>query len=244
MERINRRSKLPYYQQLYEILRAEISRGAWKPGELIPGESELIKTFKVSRITVRQVLGMLAREGVIYRERGRGTFVAHPTVDQGLGRIISFSEDMRRRGFRPASKILSSRILPAPPDIAAKLEIEPDEELACIERLRLADDEPMSVEKSFLVHRYCPGVTSIYNPASDSLRELLERRYGIHIARANQAIRAVAAPRPLARLLSIPERAPLLQVERISYSQQGAPIEFLTVQYRADRYSLHNELHD
>jgi GntR family transcriptional regulator, N-acetylglucosamine utilization regulator len=244
VERINRNLKVPYYQQLYEILRADISRGEWKPGDLIPGESELIKLYKVSRITVRQVLEMLVREGLIYRERGRGTFVAHPTVDQGLGRIVSFTEDMRQRGFRPASKILTVSTGPATDEIAAKLEIEPDEELACIERLRLADDEPMSVEKSYLVHRYCPGVTSIYSPATDSLREVLERRYGIHIARAKQVIRAIAAPRELAHLLSIPVRSPLLHVDRISYSQQGVPIEFLTVHYRADRYSLHNELHD
>jgi GntR family transcriptional regulator len=243
-DRINRHIKIPYYQQLYEILRANISRGEWRPGDLIPGESELIKRYQVSRITVRQVLEMLVREGLIYRERGRGTFVAHPTVEQGLGRIVSFTQDMRQRGFRPASKILSSLTCPAAPDIAARLEIEPDEELACIERLRLADDEPMSVEKSHLVHRYCPGILSVYSPASDSLRELLEHRYGIHIARAVQVIRAVGAPRRLARLLSISERAPLLYVERISYSQRGVPIEFLTIQYRADRYSLHNELHD
>jgi GntR family transcriptional regulator len=244
VERINRNSKLPYYQQLYEILRANISRGEWKPGDLIPGESELIKLYAVSRITVRQVLEMLVREGLIYRERGRGTFVAHPTVDEGLGRIVSFTEDMRRRGFKPASRILVANTGPAAPEIAARLEIEPGEELACIERLRLADDEPMSLEKSYLVHRYCPGVTSVYNPASDSLRELLEERYGVHIARAKQVIRAVAAAPGLARLLSIPARSPLLHVERISYSQQGVPIEFLTIQYRADRYSLHNELHD
>lgn len=244
MDAIDRTIKLPYYQQLYEILRNGITRGEWKPGDLIPPESELIKTYRVSRITVRQVLGMLVQDGLVYRERGRGTFVAHPTVDQALGRIVSFTEDMRRRGFKPASRLLSSSLVAASPEIATRLQVEPAAELACIRRLRLADDEPMSVEESYLIHRACPGILAVYNPRSDSLRELLQRRYGIHIARAKQVIRAIAAPRELARLLSIPARSPLLFVERVSYSQQGIPIEYLKIYYRADRYALQNELHD
>ncbi len=244
MDAIDRTIKLPYYQQLYEILRNGITRGEWKPGDLIPPESELIKTYRVSRITVRQVLGMLVQEGLVYRERGRGTFVAHPPVDQVLGRIVSFTEDMRRRGFKPASRLLSSSMVAASPEIAERLQVEPGAELARIRRLRLADDEPMSVEESFLIHRACPGILAVYHPTSDSLRELLERRYGIHISRAKQVIRAIAATRELARLLSIPARSPLLFVERVSYSQQGIPIEFLKIYYRADRYTLQNELRD
>ncbi len=244
IERINRASKLPLYQQLYQVLRGIILRGGWQPGELLPSEAELTTRYGVSRIVVRQVLDRLAREGFIYRQQGRGTFVAHPTVEQGTGRIVSFTEDMRQRGFKPASKLLSSRVVPAPKEIAERLDIEQGEELACIKRLRLADDEPMSVEESFLIHRYCPGVISLYHASSDSLREVLERRYGIHIGCAKQTIRAVAATRELSRLLSIPAHGPLLSVERVSFSQQQIPVEFLKIYYRADRYTLHNELHD
>jgi GntR family transcriptional regulator len=135
MDRINRNSKLPLYHQLYEILRSNITRGEWQPGDMIPPESELIDRYQVSRTTVRQVLDMLVNEGLIYRQRGRGTFVAHPTVEQALVRIISFTEDMRQRGFKPG------------------------EELARLERLRLADDEPMSIEDSYLVSRVPCSVT-------------------------------------------------------------------------------------
>ena len=108
MDAINRQSKLPLYQQLYEVLRGNIMRGEWKPGDLIPAESELIEQYGVSRITVRQVLDMLVQEGLIYRQRGRGSFVAHPTVEQVLQRLVSFTDDMRQRGFAPNTRILSA----------------------------------------------------------------------------------------------------------------------------------------
>ena len=127
---------------------------------MLPAESELMQRFGVSRITVRQVLDMLVRDGLIYRQQGRGTFVAHPTIEQTQVRIVSFTEDMRQRGFRPGTEVLEAGLMPAPADIAGKLAVEPGEELAHLRRLRLADDEPMSIEDAYLVHRYFPGVLS------------------------------------------------------------------------------------
>ena len=114
-ESINKHSKLPYYQQLYEILRQKIILGEWKPGDMIPTESELIGTYQVSRNTVRQVLDILVNEGYIYRHRGKGTFIAHPTLEQTTSRIISFTEDMRQRGFVPgtAGNALQFTVVPS-----------------------------------------------------------------------------------------------------------------------------------
>jgi GntR family transcriptional regulator len=241
MLRIDRNSKLPLYHQLYEILRDKIVRRDWQPGDRIPSESELIERYQVSRTTVRQVLDMLVNEGLIYRQSGRGTFVAHPTVEQVLVRIISFTEDMLQRDFKPGTQILSAGLIPAPQDIAEKLEVELGEELAYLERLRLADGEPMSIEESHLVHRFCHGVLR-GDYASSPLRQALERDHGIRLVRAKQVIRALLAPSDLAGLLSIPSDSALLYIERVSYSDQNIPVEFLRIYYRADRYSLYNEL--
>lgn len=241
MSRIDRTSKLPLYHQLYQILRGNILRGEWQPGDMIPPESELVERHQVSRTTVRQVLDILANEGLIYRQQGRGTFVAHPTVEQTLVRIVNFTEDMRMRGCEPSSQVLFSGVIPAPKEIAEKLGIEPGEELARLERLRLADGEPMGVEESHLVHRYCPGVLE-GDYMSNSLREALERNYGIRWAHARQAIRAILAPRHMADLLGARPKSALLFIERVSYSQDNLPVEFLRVYYRADRYVLYNEL--
>jgi GntR family transcriptional regulator len=241
MKSIDRASKLPLYHQLYEILRSNIRSGDWLPGDTIPPESELIERYQVSRTTVRQVLDLLANEGLIYRQQGRGTFVAHPSVEQTMVRIVNFTEDMRMRGCEPSSRVLFSGLVPAPKDIAEKLGIRPEEELARLARLRLADGEPMGVEESYLVHRHCPGILR-GDYVSESLREALARDHNIRWTHARQTIRAMLAPRDLADLLGIRSRSPLLFVERISYSQENVPVEFLRVHYRGDRYVLYSEL--
>jgi GntR family transcriptional regulator len=242
-ETIDRDSKLPFYQQLYEILRGKIQRGEWQPGDLIPTESDLIDCYQVSRNTVRQVLDMLVNEGLIYRQRGRGSFVAHPTLEQSMTRIISFTEDMHQRGFTPGTEVLSASLIPAAEDIASQLNLQPGEQLACLRRLRLADGEPMSIEESYLVHRYCPGVLE-HDYSQQPLRETLERDYGIHITYAKQVIKALTATDELAGLLEINLLSPLLFIKRVSYSPGKTPVEFLRIYYRGDRYSLFNELHE
>jgi GntR family transcriptional regulator len=243
MNGIVRESKLPIYHQLYELLRSNIVRGEWQPGHMLPSESELIEQYEVSRITVRQALEALVNDGLIYRQRGRGTFVAHPTVEQGLSRIISFTEDMRQRGFKPGTEVLFRGSVPASPEIAQQLQVEPGEELVRIERLRLADVEPMSIEESHLVHRYCPGVLQ-HDYSEYPLRQILEDDYGIRLVRAKQVIRAVSTSAKLAKKLSISAGAALLYIERVSYSAENVPIEFLRVYHRGDRYALYNELRD
>jgi GntR family transcriptional regulator len=243
MEQLAHDSPLPYYQQLYTILREEIVNGRWKPGEMMPSETELIEIFDVSRITIRQALEKLVEDGLIYRRRGKGTFVAKPSIEQGLNRIISFTEDMRRRGLEPGTQVISASIVPASDEIAGRLNIREGEELARFERLRLADGDPMSVEVSHLVLRYCPGILA-HDYAQRPLREELEKSYGIYLVQARQVIRAVAAKPAMAALLSIETRAPLFYIERISYSQRDLPIEFLQLYHRGDRYALYNELRD
>jgi len=241
MTQIDRTSKLPLYHQLYQILRGHILGGEWQPGDMIPPESELVERYGVSRTTVRQVFDLLANDGLIYRQQGRGTFVAHPTVEQALVRIVNFTEDMRMRGCAPSSQVLFAGLVPAPEDIAEKLLIRPGEELARLERLRLADGEPMSVEESHLVHRHCPGILQ-GDYQSNSLREALAQGYGIRWTHARQSIRAVPAPGRLAHLLRIKPRSALLFIERVSYAQDNLPLEFLRIYYRADRYVLYSEL--
>jgi GntR family transcriptional regulator len=241
MNSLSRESKLPLYQQLYDILRGELTRGQWKPGDMLPAESELMQRYGISRITVRQVLDMLVRDSLIYRQQGRGTFVAHPTIEQTQVRIVSFTEDMHQRGFRPGTEVLEAGLVPATADIAAKLAVEPGEVLAHLRRLRLADDEPMSIEDAYLVHRYFPGVLS-GDYTTSPLRRTLEEKYGVRLVRAKQVLRAVMAPSTLARLLSVRQSAALLFIERVSFSAQGVPVEFLRIHYRGDRYVLYNEL--
>lgn len=240
---ISRDSKIPFYHQLYEILRHKIVRGEWRPGDVLPTENDLLEKYQVSRSTVRQALDALVGEGLIYRQRGRGTFVAHPTVEQTLTRIISFTDDMRQRGMEPSTEVLSSGLIAAPEDIAKHLDVEPGEELTYLERLRLADHEPMSVEVSYLVHRYCPGVLDD-DYSQNPLRHALEEKYSIRLTSAKQTIRAINASRKRAKQLGIQANGALLYIERVSYSAENIPVEFIRFYHRGDRYILYNELRD
>jgi GntR family transcriptional regulator len=234
-------SKLPLYHQLYELLRNKIRRREWKPGVLMPSESKLMVQYGVSRVTVRQAFEALANDGLVYRQRGRGTFVAHPRIEQGLTRIITFTEDMRQRGFRPGTEVLSATIIPAPEKVANTLQVSLGEEVVRLVRLRLADDEPMSIEEAYLIHKYCPGLLDRDYRAAP-LREVLDREFGLRWGRSKQTIRAVAASKETADHLRIPAGSPLLAIERISYSDKDVPAEYLMLLHRGDRYALHGEL--
>jgi GntR family transcriptional regulator len=238
---ISRSSKVPLYQQVYEILRSEILANNYKPGEMISPTSDLVKQYHVSSITIRQALEMLEQEGLIYRQRGRGTFIAHPTLEQSLTRITSFTEDMLQRGNKPGTKVMLSGLIPATNEVANKLQVELNEELACVKRLRLADGEPMSVEEALLVHRYCQGILQ-HDFATNSMRMILEKEFGIRLVKAKQTIRALQVPANLVKPLSLKPGAPILFIERVSYSQYELPVEFLRIYYRGDRYELYNEL--
>lgn len=241
MQGLNPVSKIPLYQQLYEQLEGRIRSGQWKPGDRIPPESELITQYEVSRITVRKVLAMLVAEGLLVRERGRGSFVASPKLEHGMTTIVSFTDDMRQRGFSPGTRIIFMGLVPAPRAIADALSVPEGEELARIDRLRLADEQPMCVEESFLIHRHLPGILE-HDLVNDSLREIKHREYGIRWSRARQTIQAVPAAPEIARLLSVKTGAPLLFFDRVTFSQDNVAMEYLRIYYRADRYILHNEL--
>ena len=240
-DQIVRTSKLPYYHQLYEILRARIARGEWQPGEMIPPESELIETYHVSRITARQALDALVNDGLIYRERGRGTFVSKPTFEKGMMRIRSFTDDMRSRGLRPRTRVLDKQLVTAIGEVAERLGVPEGEELVRFLRLRMAEDEPLATEESFLIHRNCPGILE-HDFAVESLREVLVRDYGIRWSRATQVIRAILASPHDAAALGVKPKSALLYVERVSYDEHNTPGEFLRILYRGDRYVLYNEL--
>jgi GntR family transcriptional regulator len=241
MNAIDREARLPLYQQLYEILHRKVLLKDWKPGDRLPTESELVQEYGVSRITVRTVLDMLVKERLIYRQAGRGTFVAHTTLEQGLAQIISFTEDMQRRGFTVSTQVLFTGLMAAPADMAERLDIAPGEELAHVKRLRRADGEPMCIEDSYFVHRYCRGILE-HDFSKVSLREIKVRKYGIRWTHAKQTIQALNAPQEMAQLLGIRRGGALLFFERVSFSQDNVPMEFLRAYYRADRYILYNEL--
>ncbi|HEY8394595.1 MAG TPA: GntR family transcriptional regulator [Thermaerobacter sp.] len=236
------------YLEIMEYLRQQIRDGVLKPGDRIPSERELAERFSASRMTVRHALNQLAWEGIIDRHQGRGTFVAEPKIPLGLQYLTSFSEDMRRRGLNPSSRILSVNVVEADPATAATLGLTVDRRVTDLRRIRYANEQPLSLEYVLVPYRVLPDladhvreVAGSGRPTTFSLYERLER-VGVVLHRARQTVEAAAATAEQARLLKVREGAPLLLLTRLTYDTTGRVVEMVRAWYRGDRYRYETEL--
>src|SRR3989454_11654646 len=144
MSAIYRNSPLPRYYQLKEILRERARSGEWKPGDLIPSERELSEKYGISRMTARQAITDLVNEGLFYREQGKGTFVSERKITQQLIHLTGFTEDIRARGQRPGTRVLSAEMRLADEATAEKLRIDAGTLIFRLQRLRLVDEESVT----------------------------------------------------------------------------------------------------
>lgn len=238
---LDKKSPLPIYYQLKEILRENVVAGEWKPGEMIPSERELSEQYEISRMTARQALGELTKEGVLYREQGKGTFVAEPKMQQALTSLTSFSEDMQTRGKKSGGKVLRLELVAIPVRVLGALGVVSDQKVVLLERLRLSEGEPIALESCFL---HFPNVQEVLSEdfENSSLYKLLGNKYGIIPTRAQQQVEAdLCSPRE-ETLLEIATGAPILRNRRITFDQEGKIFEYTESAYRADRYIFQVEL--
>ena len=238
--RLDRNSSIPLHQQLYEILRTRLDEDEFASGEKFYSEADLMDIFKISRNTARQVLNRLSEEKFIFRERGKGTIVAEPCLEQSLSKIVSFTDEMQRRGLKPETILLSQEIVKPSDKQIVGLKINKDTDLVCIKRLRLGDNIPICIEESYLVKAYFPNIFD-YDYSNYPLKKSIEAMLGTRLDFAQQKIKAINAPKELADLLDILEKSALLYIERITYSS-SMPLEFLKIFYRGDRFTLYNDL--
>jgi GntR family transcriptional regulator len=239
--RLHREAPDPLYLQLKESLVAEITSGRYRANQRLPSERELAGRFKVSRMTVRQALTELARDGTIYTRVGKGTFVAEPKIDQQLRALTGFSQDVRARGSRPGSRVLEARVVPATPDVAAALRVPPDTEVILLSRVRLADDVPLAVETAFLPFARFPGLLR-HDFSVESLYNVLEAEFGLQLTQAEQSIEAALAGAREIELLQLIPPAAVLKMQRLTLNGDGEPIEYVLSSYRGDRYKFRSTL--
>jgi GntR family transcriptional regulator len=228
----------PAYLAIERALRAEIAE--MEPGDAIPTESQLCERFGVSRMTVRAGVGRLVEQGLLYRTRGKGTFVAQPRVHRQAWRLRSFSQDMRDRGLRPSSRILEITQEVASPDIARALCVSPGARVVLVRRERLADDRPMALERTLLI----PACAAVLGADLErgSLHEALAD-LGFRPAVARGSIRPQPAGSEDAETFEVPLGEPLLVETRLVFDADGKPIEHTESRYSPRRYVLDIELH-
>jgi len=230
----------PLYYRLQQAVRDRIAAGEWCPGDQIPTIREFGETYGVSRITVVQALHGLAREGLLTRRQGKGVFVAEPKIEQGPIRLLSFTDDITRRGHRPSTRMLDVRRERASPELATRLELSTGDPVIVLDRLRLADVEPMGVQHAFLPERLVPGLAD--TQPIESLYRLLRDRYSIVPARATETFEPIVLDRETARLLSVAPGSPAFAVERITRDRANRAFEFVKSTMRGDRYKVVLEL--
>ena len=241
MSAIYRNSPLPRYFQLKEIMRERIRSGEWKPGELIPSERELSEKYGISRMTARQAITELVNEGLFYREQGKGTFVSQRKITQQLIHLTGFTEDIRARGQRPGTKVLSATMHPADEETAGKLRINPGTPIFRLQRLRLADDEPLAIELSQISFKGCEGLLE-EDLEHNSLYRLLEAKYGLALMEADQELEAGLTGSEEAQLLKISVARPVLFTRRITYTDRNQPIEYAKAVYCGNKYTFYTHM--
>ena len=237
MLRINRQSFKPIYYQLAELIHGQIEGGILACGDQIPSERELMASYHVSRNTARLATESLMKAGLVYRVPGRGSFVASAKMRYGLLQLASFSEEMQRRGLRPGSRILDLASVSPAPKIAQGLRLAPNQSAFKIERLRLANDEPLALNTSYVPVHLCPTLDR-EDLEQGSLYKVLEDKYSLVIWRAEQVLRPTVAGEYEAGLLGVEPGSPMLLAEGVTYLTGDVPIEYAQLLYRGDRYEF------
>ena len=223
----------PLYLQLKEWMLERIRNRSFDPNAALPSERLLMSELKISRATVRQAIDALEREGWVERQHGRGTFVNNQKVEQPTGRLSGFSENMRLAGLTPSSRLVSARLEDPEDKVANLLNLLPGQVVAAIERIRLADNEPLMVERSFLNYRFVPKL--LEHDLSGSLYELLKVHYRLELSSGEESIEVVGADADLGEKLSINVSDAVLYTERLVTDVRGNLLEFAQRYARADK---------
>ncbi len=225
----------PLHEQLVNQLRDRI-KTQMAPHERVPAERMLATEYNVSRNTVRAALAKLEMMGLIYRQRGRGTFVANPLVEPtNLADTYSFTEQMEEQGRRPYSRVLYLQHFPATKYIAEQLNIPLGTPTYKLKRLRCADGVPLMVERTFLPADRFPKLTTT-DVERFGLYAVMLRKYDSPILDAREAFFASLMPDKDADLLDVPQGSPSLNVQRTSTGVNGEIVEFTLSVTRADQF--------
>ncbi len=229
---------VPLYQQLRDRLRDKLFEG-WPRDRPIPSERQIMQMTGLSRMTVRQAITELVHEGMLRRDHGRGTFVADSRITRLLTGHSSFRDVVQERGSTPHTTVVRQRVVPANPAQATLLQVEPEESLFYLVRVRLIDAEPVMVDYTHVPLRICPNLPDA--DLSGSLYEYLASVCGTPARQSIDTVEAVAAMGEVTELLDVFEGAPLLLMRRLARTIDDIPLEITDEYIRPDRCVLRVE---
>ncbi|GAF12228.1 transcriptional regulator of N-Acetylglucosamine utilization, GntR family [Bacillus sp. JCM 19046] len=231
---IDKQSPIPIYFQIEALIDKQIKDGVLRPGEALPSEREFASEYGVSRMTIRQGITNLVQQKKLYREKGKGTFVSWPNIEQPLSKMTSFTEDMKNREMEPGSKLLSFNRVEATGEIASILGISEGTMVFAIKRVRLADHMPIALEQTYITCELAPDLHE--GVLHSSLYQYFEQECGYIINDAEQTIKAILATSEDAALLEVEKGSPLLAIRRQARLEDNRVLEAVYSHYRGDRY--------
>lgn len=229
---IDKKTPIPVYYQLKNIILDRIKDGQYPVDGLIPSERELGEMFGISRMTVRQALNQLVSEGVLHREKGKGTFVSKPKLEQR--NLMSFSDIVRKKGLTPSTRILHFGKEKAEQHVKEMLELGDEAVVYNIKRLRLADNVPVGIEQDFIPEKCCPNLDKF--DLTTSLYRLVKDEYGYTISYVDNVIEASKPSVEERKLLSIQPGIPVLSIASTTFTESGLRLIFERSVYRSDEY--------
>ena len=237
--KVDRTTADPIFKQIAAQLRGQIQAGQLRNGELIPPERELAASLGISRMTLRAAVDGLVREGLLVRQSRRGTVVSAVRVRKtaSIEGFMSFSEEMRLRGLKPSSRVMTFSDQIADPATAAQLGLPVGAHVIDLTRVRLANGEPMAIERSHLPYARFSRLLR-FDLARDSLYDLLAREFGTRPSTCEETIEAILLASSDAEALGVTVGDPALMVSRVTRDERGSVIEVERTIFRADRYRM------
>ena len=229
------RTFVPLYAQIKEALRTRILDGTYAPHSQMPSEHELCATFGVSRITVRQALGDLQKENLLFKLHGKGTFVSKPKPFQNVSSLQGFAEAMSSMGYEIINQLRNLRVVKADRQVAARLNIEEGAPVTEIHRVRLLNREPLSLEFTWLPEALGKRLANA-DLATRDIFLILENDCGVPLGHADLAIDAILANDEIVDALSVEEGGPVLRIDRLTHDAAGAPIDYEHLYFRCDAF--------
>jgi GntR family transcriptional regulator len=230
----------PLYARLKERIIQDVESGLVKPGDRLPSQRQLCQQFQMSHMTVRRAIEELVAEGMIHAIPGKGLYVTRPKHPAETS-MLGFSGEMSARGYRVSSQILEKGLLPASTVISRSLDVPVGSELVYLYRLRLVNQEPISLQHSYLVHSLCPGILDHIQEHS-SLYTALNQIYKLELINSSTTVEAALANKSQAEQLGLSLPAALLVVEQINNKDGKQPLEYSRLAYRGDKYVIQTQL--
>ena len=229
-------SKTLYYS-IEKDIKERVHSGEYKAGDPLPTESEMCKSYSVSRVTVRKAIEALIEDGVVERAFSKTPRIKQDAVPRSINRMSGLSEDLAQSGIKCSTFILQHEIVEADDSLARKLDLEEGAPLHLIERLRYANGNPLCYQKLYLNDQLCSGLDP-NDLVSQSLYYVLETQYGLKIKNCTQKISSCLSSYRICALLELKEATAMLRVSNQSYLDTGACFEYSENYYVGGSYQV------